>query len=320
MAKYRILAMDGGGIRGLITAILLERLEAVHPGFLSSFDLFAGTSTGGLLALGLAAGKTPTEARRLYEVRGPAVFSDSWLDDLKDLGKIRGAEYRLEPLMEALMELFGDQRLSELPKNVLVSAFDLDAEEKHPDYPGGRSWKAKFFHNYPGADSDGDERVADVGLYTALAPSYFPVYNGFIDGGVVAGNPSVCALAQAIHPGTGSRKLEDIILLSVGTGHNPRYLNVCEADWGLAQWAPHLVSIMLEGGAGLAHYQCRQFLGRRYFRINPRLPEAVGMDAIDKIPLMQRIASECNLDSALDWVERFFPVELGSREANRAAD
>lgn len=306
MARYRILAMDGGGIRGLITAILLERLEAVHPGFLDSFDLFAGTSTGGLLALGLAAGKTPTEARRLYEERGPVVFSDSWLDDLKDLGKVRGAEYRLEPLMEALLELFGDRRLSELPKKVLISAFDLDAEEKRPDYPGGRSWKAKFFHNYPGADSDGDERVVDVGLYTALAPSYFPVCNGFIDGGVIAGNPSVCALAQALHPGTGARMLEDIILLSVGTGHNPRFLDVCDADWGLAQWAPHLVGIMLEGGAGLADYQCRQFLGRRYFRINPRLPEAVGMDAVDKIPLMQQLAAECNLDSALDWVERFF--------------
>lgn len=319
MAPYRILSIDGGGIRGLLTAILLERLEALHPGWLECFDLFAGTSTGGLLALGLAAGKTPAEARSLYEEFGPSVFADSWIDDVQDFGKLGGAEYRLESLLEALSDQFDELRLGDLQKKVLVSAFDLDAAGKYPD--SGRSWKAKFFHNYPGPGSDAAERVVDVALYTALAPTYFPVCSGFVDGGVVAGNPSVCALAQALHPETGGQKLEDIILLSMGTGHNPRYLDVEYADWGLAQWAPHLVSIMLEGSAGLADYQCRQFLGKRYLRINPRLPEPIGMDAVNRISLLQTLGSEFNLDAEQVWVEQFFPDGVVTvKGINPAAD
>jgi patatin-like phospholipase/acyl hydrolase len=304
MSPYRILSIDGGGMRGLITAILLQRLEAAHPGVIDQFDLFAGTSTGGLLALGLASGKSPAEARCLYEQKGARVFADTLLDNLRDLGSLIGANYDLEPLQAALTEEFGDLILGDLTKKVLISAFDLD--NRAPDRGGCRAWKAKFFHNFPGPGSDAGERVVDVGVYTSAAPTYFPVHHGYIDGGVVAGNPSVCALAQALHPDTGGRKLEDVVLLSMGTGQNPRYLQAEEADWGLAQWAPYLVNLMLEGSSGLADYQCRQFLGRRYLRVNPRLPEPIGMDKVAKIPLMQQIAMQCNLDEAIRWVDTYF--------------
>ncbi len=302
MGFYRILAMDGGGIRGLITAILLQRLEQAHAGFLSQFDLFAGTSTGGLLALGFAAGKSPSEARQLYEIYGAEVFRDSWMDNVRDLGSLIGAQYDLEPLRQVLKDQFGERTLGSLEKRVLISAFDLDNEKPLPL----RSWKAKFFHNFPGPDSDADQKIVDVALYTAAAPTYFPVVDGYIDGGVVAGNPSVCALAQALHPATGGQKLEDVVVLSLGTGRNPRFLEIRNADWGLAQWAPHLINLMLEGSSGLADYQCRQFLGPRYLRLDPLLSEAVSMDQVDKIPLLQEIASQVNLDEALRWVRRYF--------------
>jgi patatin-like phospholipase/acyl hydrolase len=304
MARYRILAIDGGGIRGLITAILLERLEAALPGFLEKFDLFAGTSTGGLLALGLAAGRSPTQARELYERYGTKVFADTALDEVRDLGTLIGADYDLEPLQEVLESQFGELRLGELDRRVLVSAFDLDFIPPNP--PAPRAWKAKFFHNFPGMDSDAGQKVVDVAIYTSAAPTFFPIYNGFIDGGVVANNPSVCALAQALHPLTGGQRLEDVVLLSMSTGSNPRYLDSLDGDWGLVQWAPHLINLMLEGSAGLADYQCRQFLGERYMRIDPRLPEPIGMDQVKKIPLMQAIAKSMDLESAVAWLERYF--------------
>src|SRR5579859_1850699 len=93
MPPYHILTLDGGGIRGLLTTILLERLEAAVPGFLAKIDLYAGTSTGGILALGLASGITPTAARGLYEAQGPEVFAVTVLDNVRDLGKGMGAEY-----------------------------------------------------------------------------------------------------------------------------------------------------------------------------------------------------------------------------------
>jgi len=187
---------------------------------------------------------------------------------------------------------------------VLISAFDLD---NHPDYPAiPRTWKAKFFHNFPGPDSDAGEKVVDVAIYTAAAPTYFPIYHGYIDGGVVAGNPSVCALAQGLNAETGGQKLGDVKLLSLGTGHNLRYLDVQEGDWGLAQWAPHIVDLVLEGSAGLADYQCQQLLGEHYLRVNPVLPVRIDMDRVDQIPVMIEVASQFDLRAAFDWLEKYF--------------
>jgi patatin-like phospholipase/acyl hydrolase len=135
---------------------------------------------------------------------------------------------------------------------------------------------------------------------------YFPIYQGYIDGGVVACNPSICALAQALDPAAGAKELEQVVLLSMGTGLNPKYLDTTDGDWGLAQWAPHLVSLMLEGSADLANYQCHQLLRERYLRLNPILPYAIEMDQVDQMPKMIEVASQYDLSSAQEWLERYF--------------
>ncbi|MBP1701822.1 MAG: hypothetical protein H6Q38_929 [Chloroflexi bacterium] len=303
MAAYPILSMDGGGIRGIMTAIILQRLEKQYPGFLSKIKLFAGTSTGGLLALGLACGMSPAEMRVLYQEFGDIVFTDSTLDDFRDLGRLVGADYSLGPLKLVLTKQFGDRYLDSIPKKVLISSFDLDNEDPSQNK---RSWKAKFFHNYPGSDSDGDQKIVDVALRTANAPTYFPIYQGYVDGGVVANNPSVCALAQALNPETGGQKLQDLVMISIGTGYNPRYVASQDGDWGLAQWAPHLIYLVMEGSTNLADYQCRQLLGRRYLRLNVHLPEAIGMDRVDQIPLLEDLATNADLSQAFTWLEAFF--------------
>ncbi|MBM4155926.1 MAG: hypothetical protein FJ221_13005, partial [Lentisphaerae bacterium] len=90
---HRILSFDGGGIRGLLTVILLERLEREVQGWIDRADLLAGTSTGALIALGLARGMSPTEVRELYERHGREIFHDTWLDNIQDLGRLAGAGY-----------------------------------------------------------------------------------------------------------------------------------------------------------------------------------------------------------------------------------
>jgi patatin-like phospholipase/acyl hydrolase len=301
---YHILSLDGGGICGVLTAKLLERLEMAHPGFQSKVDLFAGTSTGGVLALGLAAGLTPKEMGQLYEESSTKVFADSTWDDIRDLGKLTGADYSNEPLQQAILELVGETTLGDLQKRVLVSSFDLDNEPEDPD--ALRIWKPKFFHNFPGEGSDAGEKVVDVALRAGAAPTFFPIYQGYIDGSVVANNPSMCALAQALHPKTGGRKLRQVTLLSVGTGIHPKFLPQQDADWGLAQWAPHLLSLIMEGNVGLGDYQCKQVLGKRYLRINPILPQPIGLDRVDQIPLLKEVAEKENLDTALKWLKRYY--------------
>jgi uncharacterized protein len=267
---------------------------------LARVDLYAGTSTGGILALGLAAGRTPEQARALYEVQGRVVFGDSPLDNLHDAGHAIGAQYSTGPLKQVLTAEFGDMRLGDLPHKVLISAFDLD---NGPDHPAPlRSWKPKFFHNYPGPDSDANERVVDVALRTSAAPSYFPLYQGYIDGGVVAGNPSMAALAQALEPSTGRQAQSDVTLLSIGTGRNNKFLDAHNNDWGWLQWAPHLIDIILDGSSGIADYECRQLLGERYHRVNPLLPERINLDDISKISRLAEIAGRVTLEATLDWL------------------
>ncbi len=304
--RYRILSLDGGGIRGVLSCTLIDRLEQANPGFLESIDLFAGTSTGGILTLGLGAGKSPVDMRNLYEKNADKIFAQDVLEKILHISvdQLVEANYSNKALKAALQREFGPITLGDLKKKVLVSSFDLD------NLASGagkiRSWKPKFFHNYPGPGTDAAESVVDVALRTSAAPTYFPIYQGFIDGGVVANNPSMCALAQAMHELHDLPTPPQITLLSVGTGHSLDFLDELNASWGLAQWAPHLVSIMMGGSEGVADFQCVQVLGSNYLRMDPVLPVGIGLDAYEQIPLLEQIGDGVDLTVANAWIQGTF--------------
>jgi uncharacterized protein len=318
MNSCRILSLDGGGIRGLLTVALLERLERARPGFLDRVDLFAGTSTGSILALGLAYGLSPTELRKLYDDQGKWIFHDSLRDNVRDLWFLRGARYSNKHLKHALTERFGSHSLGDLKKKVLVATFDLDNWSVNLDKP--RMWKAKFFHNFSGDDSDATESIVDVALRSSAAPTYFPVYQGYVDGFVIANNPSMCALAQVLGAEIQNEtaKLAEVALLSVGTGLNPRYLPEKDADWGIWQWAFRIQSIqrrqyvmpliymMWEGSVDLVNYQCRQLLGDRFHRLDPLLHQPVDIDCVDQIGLLAEAAKQMDLKQTCQWLDAHF--------------
>jgi len=306
MPKYRVVSIDGGGIRGLVTTVLLQRIVAT-PGLtnlLESIDLVAGTSTGGLLALGIANQLDLAKIRDLYVLKGPEIFDDSWLDDLVDLGKLRGADYDTKPLRRELKKLFDDTTLGQLKRRVLITAFDLDNEAPNA---AERTWKPKLFHNFPGPGSDRASLAVDVGLYTTAAPTYFPSVDGYIDGGVYANNPAMCALAQ-----TQDRRysptpaLDEVLLLSLGTGTSLQYIKGQSHDWGYAQWVKPLINLMLDGTAGIADFQCSQILRERYHRLAPVFPagKTVPLDDIEKIPYMIEFAEALPIENTVDWLKQ----------------
>ncbi|MBK7702230.1 MAG: patatin-like phospholipase family protein [bacterium] len=303
MPTYRIISLDGGGIRGLMTAIILQRLTAT-PGLerlLDGADLLAGTSTGGLLALGLAKGLDLELLRRTYVEKGPRIFDDSWLDDVMDLGKLRGADYSITNLKRELQTLLGDTTLDQLHKRVLITTFDLDNED-----PRRRTWKPKLFHNFPGPNSDGAHLARNVALYTSAAPTYFPSVDGYIDGGVYAANPAMCALAQSLDRRySPTPLLDEVVLLSLGTGTSLNYIKGAVHNWGYVQWIKPLVSIMLDGTAGIADYQCQQIMGDRYHRLAPVFPRgmSIPMDGVDRIPYMTDYAQSLDLSATIDWLK-----------------
>jgi patatin-like phospholipase/acyl hydrolase len=299
---YRILSLDGGGIKGLFSATLLDRLLQAYPSLIENVDLIAGTSSGGIVALALADGQTPAQIAALYRDSADKIFDDSFWDDLIDLGKAIGADYSNKGLKRALSKQFGDRTLGQLGKRVLIPTFDLDAPEARGR---PRAWKPKFFHNYPGRDSDRDERLVDVAMRTSAAPTYFPAYQGYVDGGVVANNPSMAAVAQALDNRAAGSPLEELVLLSVGAGTEPKYIRSRKVDWGWGQWARPLASMMISGMMGVADFQCRQLLRDRYFRLDHVFTSGIDIDDTRETTLgyLAETAAQVDLRRVVSWLQ-----------------
>ncbi len=299
---YFIVSFDGGGVRGILSAALIERLAMFRPGLLKSVDLYSGTSTGSIIAASLAAGMTPTQIREAYEHLAPVVFKQNRLKRIPYLGNALSAKYGNRMLRQKISAVFGEMTLGELPKKILIAAFDLDGPQAGPDRP--RSWRPKFFNNYQ--ETDLDIPVVEAILCSAAAPTYFPAWTRFIDGGVAANNPGMAALAQAIDQHTGHQNLENIRLLSFGTGQSPAYLSARNVTWGWLHWVSPLIDIMLDGNVSIADYQVKRLLGDRYLRINPVLERPVAMDDAEAMGYLEDAARKYSLRPACAWIDQHF--------------
>ena len=293
---YNILSCDGGGVRGIIQAVILERLEKEFPNFLRDTDLLVGVSTGGIVALALAAGKKPEEIKNLYLHGAQAVFQG--MDGSKEK-----AYYSLEPLRKVFHAQFGDRPLADLDKRAAILTFDLDNGVKDQN---SRTWKAKVFHNLDSPDADMSAKVVDVALATCAAPVYFPSSEGFIDGGVVAGNPAMVGVAQALDNRGPNKRLQNLNLLSLGTGRMGRHIPGEEHDWPMDKWSPFLLNLIFEGATEVIHFQCRQILQNKYCRINPRLNKIVGLDDWRKVPFLLEAAEKEDVSEAISWLDDYW--------------
>ncbi len=284
----RILSLDGGGIRGAFTARILEHIEEQRPGFIAQSHLIVGTSTGGLIALALRAGVTPRDLTRMYVERGAEIFADSFGDDIRDVGMLLGAQYSSDGLISVAKDVLGEQtRLRDLSGPVAVTTFEMDSV----DAAGNRTWKPWIIHNLPGSDSDADVLAWKAAVSTSSAPTFFPTFEGNIDGGVFANNPSMVGVAQAMDPrGAAPAALDQIELFSIGTGQKPNYVPGQTLDWGLRQWARPLVDIMIDGVSGVVDQQCRMMLGDRYARLNPVLPPQLRVSLDQVLSVREMVA------------------------------
>lgn len=310
VSPYRILSIDGGGLRGIIPVAILERLDQAVPDWRNSINMFAGTSTGGLIALCLAAGVTPASLMTLYLQQGPFIFARNLWQEIKGLGDITGPKYDGGNREKVFHDVLADRRLGQLRQDdrghVVITSFDLD--DRTDPNPAARRWKAKIFHNLPTRDDSGDdlEYAYRVAMRTSAAPTYFPSYDGFVDGGVFANNPSMCALAQ-----TRDRRLsieipmDTVKMLSLSTGFYPFHLEGDE-KWGLAQWAPHLVSLLMDGVNEVAEFETAQLMrDGNFFRVPLRLQSDIQMDDASEVGVLQRIGNEVDIGGAIAFLEHW---------------
>ena len=286
----KVLSIDWGGIRGIIPAMVLAEIERrTGKRTAEVFDLVAGTSTGGILALGLTKpgqdGKPEYSAKKLidlYETEGGKIFSIPVWHRIQSVGGLAEEKYPSEGIEEVAKKYFGDVRLAQAYKEVLVTAYEI--EKRGP-------W---FFKRRHALDPDEgfNPFMRDVARATSAAPTYFEPLQlkvgsegnlAFIDGGVHSNNPAMCAYVEArkIHP-----EEEDFLVVSLGTGELTRSLPYEEVKgWGLALWAQPILNVVFDGVADTVDYQLRELLSmeegeaRRYYRFQTVLD--IGKDDMD---------------------------------------
>lgn len=274
----RVLAIDGGGIRGIIPATVLSHIEAAmgRPAC-ELFDLMVGTSTGGILALGLSRPDSEASARftaqqvvELYEHHGAQIFEYSLWRKFRTAGGILEEAYSHTNLEKILEDYFSEARLGDCRIPTMVTSYDIHARKT----VFLKSWQSEHH----------DILCKDAARATSAAPTYFepkPLDVAeqeriLIDGGIFINSPSVSAYAEAI-------KLfpdEQIKVLSLGTGELTRSIPYHEAKtWGSALWVISLLDCMFDGVAKAADYQMRLFLGERYQRL--QIPLYYASDDMD---------------------------------------
>ncbi len=289
---YRVLALDGGGIRGLIPAQVLKEIET-HMGrpISEMFDLIAGTSTGGILALGLTKpdghGKaqfTASDMCDLYLNEGTTIFPHSIFQEVRTLHGLADARYPAEPIERVLAQRFGDTMLSRALTEVVIPSYDLSA-------PAPYFFKREYAVN---ETEDWDTRMALVARATSAAPTYFdpaviPSPDGhgnhaLIDGGTFANNPTLSGYVDALRF---KKENPRVVVVSIGTGLPPQTpgsgpipIEAGKAeDFGLAKWARPILEVVLDGVPKAVEYQMRvvreanpDALG--YYRLQSNLPTA----------------------------------------------
>ena len=311
-AHFRILCLDGGGIRGLITAILLEKLQkrAGRP-LHELFDLIAGTSTGSILACGLATGRTPADIRGLYIKHGREVFPARPRLLFNRLARLVRPRYGAEGLEKVLrQELGGDTTLGAAMVKTLVVAYDTRGRKPEVF----KSWREDF-QAIP---------MWQVCRASCAAPTYFPGFEisiprndppetPLIDGGVVANNPSAAALAEArrlmseTEDESARIPLDRFVLASFGAGSNaPSYDLGQIGRWGLARGARPIFNILMDGSVVATNYIVSRLLEPgNHFRFPVKLEQ--NLIALDD-------ASPANLEKLQHRAEKFFDAPDKSQE------
>jgi patatin-like phospholipase/acyl hydrolase len=332
---FKILSLDGGGIRGAFIAAFLARIEQnLDRPLIDYFDLIAGTSTGGLIAVALGMGISAKEIAEFYQTDGPHIFArppfrlPTWKRTIIRTG-LRwaapaieaDAEWLFRPkfdsviLRKAIQERMQQRLLGEARIRLAIPAVDLTTAKcvvfKTPHRPN-------FIR-------DRHFTACDVIMATTAAPSYFApasidVGSAYCDGGIWANNPAIVAYVEAIRISDDCKRpsidplftSKDITLLSIGTGTRQYFSKLEGQDTGLRWWGPRLLGICGEAQSEGIHHQVKYLLGDRYTRIDFQIPEGNwALDSLDNLGELFHFGNHRAVEEFSTLRGKFF-AEVGS--------
>jgi len=255
----KILCIDGGGIRGILSSAVIAQLEDIlGTNIAQHFDLIAGTSTGGIISIALTkqddsgAVYSAREITDFYIEFGRSVFSK------RLFGGAFYPKYKSEPLEQAMEQYLGHDIFYKLSTKVMITTYDLESRRPY------------FFKNWK--ERDYMCPVYKIATATSSAPIFFPPTKindmVLIDGAIAANNPAMCAYAEA-------KKLwpnEELLIVSIGTGDSRRPIHYDQSkNWGVFGWLDKLVPILSDAPTGVVDYQMRTINRDAYIRLQPQL-------------------------------------------------
>ena len=310
----KVLAIDGGGIRGIIPAVILSELQKrLGKELWQSFDLIAGTSTGGIITVGIGTacnnGKpySPQQLVDLYVQNGAAIFTKSILTDAEALLRPKYSPAGLEAV---LLKFFADTQFKSAFTPLLVSSYDLQTQLPF------------FFKSHKIAQSDDfNWWVRDIARATSAAPTFFPPLSlardkqdyALVDGGVYVNNPSMAAYVEARRLYPAATK---VVVVSVGTGDRQDGIKYAAArDWGLLGWAKHIVPVLMDSVSEAVDYELQNLPECVYHRLQVKdlPPDAADMDNVTpaNIAKLQTIAQNYVVASSADLDKACAAVKSG---------
>lgn len=341
--KVIVLSFDGGGSRMVLQYAILKRILAKFPSFLQSVSVFAGVSAGSLLAAALLTKLDMDKVLTRENVE--RIFSRMFSQKVGTLGGLTKSKYSNENLKHLLEENFGGialSHLSSLSQKIFIPTFRVDGKEDRLDIDGPgpkwlnrrvKRWHTVYHHTFDtlvpsrGASTETidaplpikDVLLSDAILESSSAPYYFPIYDGFVDGGMACNNPSLCVLAKLISLGNDAK---DIYILSIGSGEKSSFLNVgtsmliedqmpngidaettpTSTKWGLLKWAPNLLDLIFDASSEVTSENAYKILGDGFWRIQPVLSESITLDDPSKYNELIEIAENFDMENTFNWI------------------
>jgi uncharacterized protein len=284
----RILSIDGGGIRGIIPAVVLDTIEKRTGKRISElFDIVAGTSTGGILALGLvtpddklASKYSAEDLMRLYQDEGPKIFKKSFWRTVFSLRGLLQEKYNRKQIEDVLQKYFGESTLRDALTDVIITGYEIERRISW----FFKSSKAGIMDNY-------NFLMRDVARSTSAAPTYFAPsfihsqqqldtgnqeHFTLVDGGLFANNPALCGYVEGL---TKFPDADGFMVVSLGTGEQTKRVPFSKAkNWGLASWAQPMLGMVFDGVSDTVDYQLNKIIKPMdkfpmYFRLQVTLSE-----------------------------------------------
>jgi patatin-like phospholipase/acyl hydrolase len=289
--KFRILSLDGGGLRGIVPLLVLKRIEEMTGKKIHElFDVIVGTSTGGIIACGLTStkdGVNPSlsidQLIELYTTKGDTIFPRRTNIFSKAIGGIKsafGPKFSPKGLDGLLKEYFGELTLKDTLKPVIVTSYDIKNNDVVMFKTRNAVWDSERFN----------VKLSDACRATSAAPTYLPSFEikfdgkerVCIDGGVYINNPVMAAVSDALRSVEGLT-LKDIECLSLGTGVYSEKLDDKTEGWGLLGWALPITTIMMQATSKSSTYEANELL-KNHLRLQINIYDKNKSDMADSSP------------------------------------